>query len=116
MPYRNVMMISAVIFIAGIILLSTITPETTRFMLSVYMFLTGFGIGFSFSVLGMSSIHGFDMRQRGSATSTMSFVRSLGMTVGITIFGIIQRNHFTNGMTEAFAGGEGRRPNDGKCA
>ncbi|MGG1635810.1 MDR family MFS transporter [Paenibacillus sp. NRS-1760] len=110
MSYRSVMMISAVIFIIGIFLLSTITPETTRFMLSVYMFLTGFGIGFSFSVLGMSSIHGFDMRQRGSATSTMSFIRSLGMTVGITVFGIIQRNHFTKGMTDAFAGGEGAAP------
>jgi len=110
MSYRSVMMISAVIFITGIFLLSTITPETTRFMLSVYMFLTGFGIGFSFSVLGMSSIHGFDMRQRGSATSTMSFIRSLGMTVGITVFGIIQRNHFTKGMTDAFAGGEGAAP------
>lgn len=110
MPYRNIMTFSAVIFIVGIVLLSTITPDTTRFMLSVFMFLTGFGIGFSFSVLGMSSIHGFDMRQRGSATSTMSFVRSLGMTVGITVFGIIQRNHFTSGMTDAFAGSEGAGP------
>ena len=110
MPYRNVMTLSAIIFIAGIIMLSTITPDTTRFMLSVYMFVTGFGIGFSFSVLGMSSIHGFDMRQRGSATSTMSFVRSLGMTVGITVFGILQRNYFTHGMTEAFAGGGGAGP------
>lgn len=107
MAYRSVMTFSALIFITGIVLLSTITPDTTRFMLSLYMFLTGFGIGFSFSVLGMSSIHGFDMRQRGSATSTMSFVRSLGMTVGITIFGIIQRNHFTSGMAEAFAGSDG---------
>lgn len=104
--YRSVMTLSAVIFIGGILMLSTITPETTRFILSVYMFLTGFGIVFSFSVLGMSSIHGFDMRQRGSATSTMSFIRSLGMTVGITVFGIIQRNHFAGGMTEAFASGE----------
>lgn len=108
--YRNVMTISAIIFIIGIVCLSTITPETSRFILSVYMFLTGFGIGFSFSVLGMSSIHGFDARQRGSATSTMSFVRALGMTVGITVFGIIQRNHFTKDMTEAFAGGGGAGP------
>lgn len=107
MSYRSIMTVSAIIFITGIVLLSTITPDTTRFMLSVYMFFTGFGIGFSFSVLGMSSIHGFDARQRGSATSTMSFIRSLGMTVGITIFGIIQRNHFTSGMNEAFAGSEG---------
>ncbi|MBD2869493.1 MDR family MFS transporter [Paenibacillus arenilitoris] len=112
MSYRSVMMFSAVIFILGIVLLSTITPDTTRFLLSVYMLVTGFGIGFSFSVLGMSSIHGFDVRQRGSATSTMSFVRSLGMTVGITVFGIIQRNHFAGGMADAFAGAPGGPMND----
>ncbi|WP_042162760.1 MDR family MFS transporter [Paenibacillus gorillae] len=104
MPYRNVMILSAVIFIAGVALLSTITPDTTKFILSIYMLITGFGIGFSFSVLGMSSIHSFDMRQRGSANSTMAFIRSLGMTVGITIFGIIQRNSFSSGMAESFSG------------
>ncbi|SFE35787.1 drug resistance transporter, EmrB/QacA subfamily [Paenibacillus algorifonticola] len=107
MPYRNVMVLSAIIFIAGIVLLSTISPETTKWTLAFYMFITGFGIGFSFSVLGMSTIHSFDMRQRGSANATMSFIRSFGMTVGITVFGIIQRNSFTNGMTDAFSGSSG---------
>lgn len=104
MPYRNIMIISAVIFISGVALLSTITPDTTKFILSIYMLITGFGIGFSFSVLGMSTIHSFDMRQRGSANSTMAFIRSFGMTVGITIFGIIQRNSFTSGMKDIFSG------------
>ncbi|MFF2481992.1 MDR family MFS transporter [Paenibacillus sp. NPDC058071] len=112
MPYRNVMLISAVIFIGGIALLSTITPETTKWLLSIYMFITGFGIGFSFSVLGMSTIHSFDIRQRGSANSTMSFIRSLGMTVGITIFGIIQRNSFADGMKEAFGSSGGAPQTD----
>ncbi len=47
------------------------------------------------------------MRQRGSANSTMAFVRSLGMTVGITIFGIIQRNDFASRMADSFGGGGG---------
>lgn len=103
-PYRNVMTVSAVIFVSGIALLSTLTPETTKFTLTLYMLITGFGLGFSFSVLGMSSINGLEARQRGSASSTMSFVRALGMTVGITVFGIIQRNGFQSQLVSV--GGE----------
>lgn len=103
--FRNIMLLSAVSFLAGIYLLSTLTPETSRLMLNVFMALTGFGVGFSFSVLSLSSIQHFDMRQRGSATSTSTFLRSLGMTLGITIFGIIQRNHFASELTAGFGGG-----------
>lgn len=103
--FRNIMLVSAVCFIAGIYCLSTIGPETPRSLLTVYMVLTGFGVGFSFSVLSMAAIHNFDARQRGAATSANSFLRSLGMTVGITIFGIIQRNILNARMADAAAGG-----------
>ncbi|WP_271754310.1 MDR family MFS transporter [Cohnella sp. JJ-181] len=102
--YRNVMILSAVILVIGAALLSTITPETSKATLVWYMIITGFGVGFSFSVLGMSSMHGFNANQRGSASATMSFVRSLGMTVGLTVFGIMQRNLLSDKMTDAFAG------------
>ncbi|WP_238933701.1 MDR family MFS transporter [Brevibacillus choshinensis] len=105
--FRNIMLLSAVFFLPGIFLLSTLSPDLPRWLVTIYMILTGFGVGFSFSVLGMAAIHGFDMRQRGSASSTGSFFRSLGMTLGITVFGIIQRNLFENDMTRAFAGQEG---------
>ncbi|MNJ46571.1 Multidrug resistance protein 3 [compost metagenome] len=52
----------------------------------------------------MAAVHHFDMRQRGAATSTNSFLRSLGMTLGITIFGIVQRNLVTGEMKRAFGG------------
>ncbi|OKP65574.1 MFS transporter [Paenibacillus helianthi] len=103
--FRNIMLLSAVCFVAGVFSLSTLTPDTSRLLLNAFMALTGFGVGFSFSVLSMSSIHHFDMRQRGSATSTSTFMRSLGMTLGITIFGIIQRNSFTSELSNAFGAG-----------
>lgn len=103
--FRNTMLLSAVCFLAGVYLLTTLTPDTSRLMLNVFMALTGFGVGFSFSVLNMSSIHKFGMRERGQATSTSTFMRSLGMTLGITIFGIIQRNSFSSSLTDAFGGG-----------
>ena len=102
--FRSIMIFSAVCFIAGIFCLSTLTPDTPRGLLTTYMILTGFGVGFSFSVLSMAAIHNFDIRQRGAATSTNSFLRSLGMTVGITIFGIIQRNSLNNRLTDDSAG------------
>lgn len=102
--YRTIMAASAVIFTVGTYLLSTITPDTTKTVLTLFMIVAGFGVGFSFSVLGMAGIHHFDSTQRGSASSTMSFVRSLGMTVGLTVFGIMQRNLLTDKMQAAFGG------------
>lgn len=99
--FRNIMILSVFCFIAGIFCLSTISPDTPRYLLTVFMVLTGFGVGFSFSTLSMASIHNFDARQRGAATSTNSFLRSFGMTVGITIFGIIQRNGLNSRLAEA---------------
>lgn len=99
--FRNIMILSVFCFIAGIYCLSTIGPDTPRYLLTTFMVLTGFGVGFSFSTLSMASIHNFDARQRGAATSTNSFLRSFGMTVGITIFGIIQRNGLNSRLVEA---------------
>lgn len=92
------------LFAAGIGLLGTIDEHTTRLTVTFYMIIVGLGVGASFSVLGMAAIHHFSEAERGAASSTNSFVRSLGMTVGITVFGIIQRNLFTNQLAEQFRG------------
>lgn len=107
LSYRNIMIISAVIMLIGLFLLSTLTPETSRILLTIYMVIIGFGVGFSFSVLSMVAIHNFGMEQRGSATSTSNFIRSLGMTLGITIFGMIQRTGFQDQLEESFKGMSG---------
>ncbi|PWK16566.1 MDR family MFS transporter [Tumebacillus permanentifrigoris] len=97
--YRNIMILSTAILVTGICLLGTLTTETSRTLVTVYMVIIGLGTGASFSVLSMAAIHNIDARQRGTASSTNSFLRSFGMTLGITIFGVIQRNLFTDKMT-----------------
>ncbi|MEK4883356.1 MULTISPECIES: MDR family MFS transporter [Bacillus] len=104
MSYRNVMIIFTSIFIIGMFLLSTITVHTSRLMITLYMIITGLGVGASFSVLGMAAIHHFQHKDRGAASSTNSFLRSLGMTIGVTVFGIIQRNLFKHNLTDTFSG------------
>jgi EmrB/QacA subfamily drug resistance transporter len=108
LPYRNIMVPTFVILVAGTILVTTLTPHSTRFIVTVYMILIGLGIGASFSVLGNTAIHGLSARQRGSASATLNFIRSFGMTIGITVFGIIQSHAFTNKLAGVFGAGEGK--------
>lgn len=102
--YRNIMAGSTLVLFLGIFLLSLLTKDSTRLMVTIDMVIVGLGTGASFSVLSMSAIHHFGSRQRGAASSTNAFLRSLGMTVGITIFGVIQRNFFTAKLKEVFKG------------
>jgi len=46
-------------------------------------------------------------RYRGSANPANSFMRSLGRTLGVTIFGTIQTNVLTNRLADAFNGMKG---------
>ncbi|WML45847.1 MDR family MFS transporter [Neobacillus sp. PS3-40] len=113
--YRNLMLISILSYTIGMYSLGTLTPDTARFLLTIYMILVGFGVGFSFSLLPTASLHNLEPRYRGSANSTNSFLRSFGMTLGITIFGTIQNNLLTDKLKEAFkgmqgAGGKGGAP------
>lgn len=98
------MIISVFSFAAGMALLGTMHPDTPRFMLTVFMILTGFGVGFSFSLLPTSSTHNLEPQFRGSANSTNSFARSLGMTIGVSVFGSIQSNVFASELKKGFEG------------
>ncbi|WP_276358336.1 MDR family MFS transporter [Cohnella caldifontis] len=109
-PYRNILAPCFAILVAGTILVSTLAPDSTRLLVTAYMVLIGLGIGASFSVLGNTAVHGLPARQRGTASSTLNFVRSLGMTIGITVFGIIQSHDFLGKLSGVFGAGEGKTP------
>lgn len=108
--FRNLMILSVLAFFIGMLLLGNMSPDTARYMLTVFMLVAGFGVGFNFSLLPSASMNDLEPRYRGSANSTNSFLRSLGMTLGITIFGTIQTNVFTNKLADAFRGMGGTGP------
>ncbi|MFC5650993.1 MDR family MFS transporter [Paenibacillus solisilvae] len=110
LSYRNIMIPTLVVFAIGTALIVTLTMDSTRLIVTVYMVLIGLGIGGSFSVLGNAAIHGLSYRERGSASSTLNFMRSLGMTIGITIFGLIQSHTFGSKMANLMTGGSSGEP------
>ncbi|GGL51585.1 MDR family MFS transporter [Sporolactobacillus putidus] len=101
--YRSLMILSYLTYMIGIVLLANMTPDTPHALLILYMSISGFGIGFSFSLLPMASIQNLEPRYRGTANSTNTFLRSLGMTIGVAVFGSIQNNFFTGKLKDAFA-------------
>lgn len=104
LSYRTIMIPFTLLLAVGMILLTTLTPDTGRLFVTVCMVIVGLGIGATFSVLSNAAIHHFEPSQRGSVNSTVSFIRSLGMTIGITVFGIVQRNVFSDDLKALFAG------------
>lgn len=102
--YRAIMISTLFLLVAGMALLITLTPESSRLLITAYMVLVGLGIGASFSVLSNAVIHSVPANQRGAGSATLNFLRSLGMTIGITIFGIIQSHSLTRHLSDAFAG------------
>src|SRR5690625_3121759 len=100
--FRNLMVLSVITYFAGMLLLSTLSPESARSLLTIYMVIVGYGMGFSFSLLPTASLHNLEPQYRGTANSTNQFMRTLGMTIGVTIFGSIQSKLLTSNLTEGF--------------
>lgn len=102
--YRNLMLVSGFLLLIGIALLGTMSENTPRWMVTIYMIITGSAVGVSFPVLSMSSVHDLDFNLRGSANSQVAFFRTIGMTLGISIFGSVQSHLFISGLKNAFPG------------
>ncbi|MGE5391571.1 MAG: MDR family MFS transporter [Deltaproteobacteria bacterium] len=102
--YRNIMLISGLLLLLGVTLLGSLSAATPRWMVTIYMIITGMGVGVSFPVLAMSSVHDLDFNLRGSANAQVAFFRTIGMTLGISIFGSVQSHLFISGMKNAFPG------------
>ncbi|OFW78684.1 MAG: MFS transporter [Alicyclobacillus sp. RIFOXYA1_FULL_53_8] len=74
------------IFIASV-WLATVATSTPQLVLIVIMLIVGFGFGFAMTAFTVvvQSVVGWNMR--GAATASQQFVRTLGQTVGIAVFG-----------------------------
>lgn len=123
LPYRNILLVSCALLLIATSLLSTLsyyspawvqsllgifggtTPQLTpRPLVIVYMILMGLGIGASFPVVSMSSLHNVGFEFRGTVTSMVAFFRSIGSAIGVTILGSVQTGALTSRLTELLPG------------
>ncbi|MGG4441979.1 MDR family MFS transporter [Brevibacillus fortis] len=87
--FRAVLIPSLLIMATGFFLMSTIDVETTNTQLVIYMIVTGLGMGAIYPALGTAAQSAVKPQDRGVAMSTSQLFRSIGGTIGISLFGTI---------------------------
>ncbi len=85
--WKPYLLVGAVFLIAGSALLSTIEYDTPFILVSIYMFLLGAGVGMSMQNLVLIVQNTAKPSEIGVASSGVTFFRSLGGTVGVSVMG-----------------------------
>lgn len=85
--WKPYLIVGAVLLIAGSSLLSTIHYDTNFFLVSVYMFLLGAGVGMTMQNLVLVVQNTTRPEEIGVASSGVTFFRSLGGTIGVSVMG-----------------------------
>ncbi|GAA2773111.1 MDR family MFS transporter [Streptomyces showdoensis] len=109
--YRTFPIVGCLVMGVGLYLLSLMGPETSTWLESLYMFVLGVGIGLCMQVLTIAVQNTVDYADLGTATSGVTFFRTLGSSFGTAVFGTIYANslrpNLTEGAAEASAIGAG---------
>ncbi len=104
--YRPVVLLGTGLILAGSLLMATVGQGTSQLFLMAAMFVTGLGLGFgttSFLVAVQSSV---GWGQRGIATASVQFFRSMGGAIGVAIMGALMNGGLSRGL-RAIDGGRG---------
>ncbi|WP_336660807.1 MDR family MFS transporter [Leucobacter sp. USHLN153] len=85
--WKGYLIVGGVFLIAGSYTLSTIHYDTNFALVSVYMFLLGAGVGMTMQNLVLVVQNTTAPSQIGVASSGVTFFRSLGGTIGVSVMG-----------------------------
>ncbi|MFI9239524.1 DHA2 family efflux MFS transporter permease subunit [Streptomyces sp. NPDC053079] len=94
----------------GLYLMSTMGASTGAWLESLYMFVLGAGIGLAMQVLTIAVQNTVPYHELGTATSGVTFFRTLGSAFGTAIFGTLYTGQLVPNLTEALARSPGVPP------
>ena len=107
--YRYFPVVGSLVMGVGLYLMSLMGPSTGAWLESLYMFVLGTGIGLCMQVLTIAVQNTVDYADLGTATSGVTFFRTLGSSFGTAVFGTIYTNtlkpNLTDGIAEAAGSG-----------
>lgn len=84
----------------GMWLFSHVSLTTSLLALSVWMFIIGIGLGSFMQVTILAVQNSVDRSQMGTATSSVTFFRTIGSSLGGAIFGTILLSRLTHHLTQ----------------
>ncbi|MDI3420115.1 MDR family MFS transporter [Streptomyces luteolus] len=99
--YRIFPIVGSLVMALGLYLLSLMGTGTGAWLESLYMFVLGVGIGLCMQVLTIAVQNTVEYADLGTATSGVTFFRTLGSAFGTAVFGTIYANSLEPNLREA---------------
>ncbi|MFC4507342.1 MULTISPECIES: MDR family MFS transporter [Streptomyces] len=101
--YRVFPIVGSLVMGVGLFLMSRMGPDSGVWLESLYMFVLGTGIGLCMQVLTIAVQNTVDYADLGTATSGVTFFRTLGSSFGTAVFGTIYTNALTTDLRDGIA-------------
>ena len=108
--YRPLPTVSMVVVFAALLLLATLDAHSAYWQVGIYMYLFGFGLGLTMQLLTVIVQNSVEVRHIGTATSTVTFFRTLGGAFGASVFGAVLNTRLAHHLSSGVAGGSGSGP------
>ncbi|MFE6102006.1 MDR family MFS transporter [Streptomyces laurentii] len=102
--YRIFPIVGSLVMGLGLYLLSLMNPSTGAGLSSLYMAVLGIGIGLCMQVLIIAVQNTVEYADLGTATSGVTFFRTLGSAFGTAVFGTIYANALKPNLADGIAG------------
>jgi EmrB/QacA subfamily drug resistance transporter len=111
--WKIYLVVGAVFMLAGFALLSTIDHDTDMVLVGAYLFVLGVGMGMSMQNLVLAVQNSVAARDLGAASSTVTFFRSMGGTVGVSVLGAVLASRVVDLTREGLTAAGAPVPADG---
>jgi len=103
--YKAFPVVGMLVMSLGLYLLSTMGPTTTEVSAGVYMVVLGLGLGMVMQVLVLAVQNAVERRGLGTATGAATFLRSMGGSFGVALFGAVLSNRLATNLANMLPGG-----------
>ena len=102
--YKIYPIVGTAVLTVALFLLSRLDEHTSTALMCTYFFLLGIALGLIIQVLVIAVQNAADYADLGTATSGVTFFRSIGGAFGVSIFGAIFSNRLASELASALHG------------
>jgi EmrB/QacA subfamily drug resistance transporter len=110
--YKIYPVLGAVIMTIALLTLSRLGVDTPFWQVAIYTYLFGAGLGFTMQTIVTAVQNSVERRDMGAATSSITFFRQMGGSVGAALFGAVLSSRLAHYLAEQLAAA-GIRPGAG---
>jgi EmrB/QacA subfamily drug resistance transporter len=100
--YKAFPIIGTLLTAAAMVAMTTLTAETPIWLICVFLFVFGAGLGLIMQVVVLVAQNAVSPALVGTATSTNNYFREVGASLGVAVFGTIFTTRLTDNLNDVF--------------